>query len=128
MCLDIYWAIFLDGHAFVAQDKGEAISNLDGLVASLYRNTMPALISVSYGDLIGQTEPQTKKRNTLDSGLNLEGRDAGGLQLEPKTAYGVVNHPNAILNAKWAKLKGNGEFLFPVDGEQSRDQSILIPM
>jgi hypothetical protein len=103
VCINTYWTIFLDGRAFVAQDNGEAISSLNGLVTSLYCNTMPVIINEPYGDLTGQTEPQIKKSKMLDSSINLGERDTGGGWVEPNTAYGAVDHPNAILNAKWAK-------------------------
>ena len=103
MCLDIYWAIFLDGRAFVAQDKGEATSNLDVLVASLHRDTMPALINVPCDDLTRQTQPQPKKKKVLDSGLNLGGREKPGGP--PSGPYGVVDNLYPALTEKWAKVK-----------------------
>ena len=100
MCLDVYWAIFLDGRVFVAQDKGVATSALDGLVASLHLDTMPTFINVPYKDLTGVAQPAAKKRKSLDSGLNHEGGGPGDRKKEPKTAYGAVDHPEAALVAK----------------------------
>ena len=97
VCINIYWAIFLDGHAFVAQDGGEAITSLNGLVANLHCNAMTTLINVSYNDLTGQTQPQAKKRKTLDLGLNLGER--GGRGGEPNTSYGGVGNRYPSLNA-----------------------------
>ena len=62
VCINMYWAIFLGGCAFVAQYRGEAISSLSGLMANLHHNTMPTLTNVPYNNFIRQTEPQIKKR------------------------------------------------------------------
>jgi hypothetical protein len=105
VCVDVCWAIFLDGRAFVEQDDGEATSGLDTLVANLYHHTMPALINVPYGNLTSEPEPLVKKRKTLDSGLNLGGKGEGGRVGKSKPVYGTVDHSDDILNAKWSKAE-----------------------
>ena len=75
------------------------------LVVNLHRHTMPTMINVPYGDLIGKAEPLAKKRKTLDSGLNLGGKGAGGWGVEVHPTYDTVDHPYTTLNGNWAKAE-----------------------